>query len=125
MKAVHRIAGRPRMLGSGGVDVIVNYVGGDTWARSLRCLRHDGRLLTCGATAGFDPPTDIRFIWTYEQRIIGCNGWSPDEQRAVLDLVARGELEPVIHAVLPLEKITDAMQALIDRKVVGKLVIEL
>jgi len=124
VEAVQAIAGKPRMFGPGGVDVVINYLGGPTWADSLRCLRNDGRMLTCGATLGFDPPTDIRYIWTYEQRILGSNGWSPDEQRAVLDLVAKGELEPVIDSVVPLEGTRDAMQALIERRVFGKMVIQ-
>ena len=124
VKAVHAIAGKPRMMASGGVDVVINYIGGETWAESLRCLRSDGRMLTCGATLGFSPPTDIRYIWTYEQRILGSNGWTPDEQRAVLDLVADGALDPVIDSVVGLEGLRDAMQALIDRRVFGKIVIE-
>ena len=124
VEAVHAIAGRPRMFGPTGVDVIINYIGGETWAESLRCLRSDGRMLTCGATAGFAPPTDIRYIWTYEQRIIGSNGWTPDEQRAVLELVANGALDPVIDSVVPLEGTRDAIQALIDRRVFGKVVIQ-
>ena len=50
----------------GGYDVVVNFTGGDTWAKSLKCVKLGGRVLTCGATAGFDPPTDLRFIWTAE-----------------------------------------------------------
>ncbi|MEM8619923.1 MAG: zinc-binding dehydrogenase [Actinomycetota bacterium] len=118
--AVHEICGRPRMLGPGGADVIINYIGGDAWAQSLRCLRSDGRMLTCGATAGFEPPTDIRFIWTFEQNIIGSNGWTPDEQRIVLDMVAADKLIPLIHSVRPLDEIAPAMTELIDRQVVGK-----
>ena len=97
----------------------------ETWAQTLKCLRADGRMLTCGATIGFDPPTDIRYIWTYEQRIIGSNGWMPDEQVALLDLVALGGFDPVIDRVLPLERLHEGMQALIDRKVFGKVVIEI
>jgi alcohol dehydrogenase len=120
VEAVHRICGRPRMFGNSGADVVINYIGGDTWAQSLRCLKRDGRMLTCGATAGFEPATDIRFIWSFEQNIIGSNGWLPDEQRAVLALVEAGELDPVIHAVRPLEEIATSMRELIDREVVGK-----
>jgi len=123
VEAVHSLCGKPRMFGGGGVDVLVNYVGGDTWARALRCLGPDGRMLTCGATAGFEPPTDIRYIWTYEQRIIGSNGWMPAEQVAVLDMVARKELKPVLHAVRPLEELGPSMQELLNREVVGKTVI--
>ena len=121
---VHEIFGKPHMLGGGGVDVVVNYIGGDTWARALRCLGTHGRMLTCGATAGYDPPTDIRFLWTYEQQLIGSNGWTPDEQKIVLEKVADGELDPVIHAVRSLGETAESMQELIDRKVVGKTVIQ-
>ena len=121
--AVHERFGKPHMLGGGGVDVVVNYVGGDTWAASLRCLGPHGRMLTCGASAGFQPPTDIRYIWTYEQTIIGSNGWLPSDQSALLALVDRGELEPVIHAVRGLEETGASIQELADRKVVGKIVI--
>lgn len=103
-----------------GVDVIINYIGGETWAQSLRCLKTDGRMLTCGATAGFEPATDIRYIWTFEQNIIGSNGWLPAEQEAVLAMVAAGELAPVIHAIRPLSEIARSMRELIDREVVGK-----
>lgn len=120
VEATHRICGRPRVFGAGGADVVVNYIGGDTWAKSLKCLSRDGRMLTCGATAGFEPPTDIRFIWSFEQTVIGSNGWLPDEQRTVLELVADGKLEPVIHAMRPLEEIATSMTELIERRVVGK-----
>jgi len=123
LEAVHELFGRPRMLGSGGADVIVNYIGGETWARALRCLASQGRMLTCGATAGFEPPTDIRYIWTFEQQVIGSNGWMPDEQVALLEMVADGRIRPVLHAVRPLEETARSIQELIDRQVVGKTVI--
>ncbi|MGH0029226.1 MAG: quinone oxidoreductase family protein [Myxococcota bacterium] len=124
VKAVHAICGKPHMLRGGGVDVVVNYVGGDTWAQALRCLGPHGRMLTCGASAGHAPPTDLRFIWTYEQQILGSNGWTNADQKAVLQLVADGELEAVVHDVRPLAGTASAIQDLADRKVVGKLVIE-
>ena len=64
-----------RSLTSGaGVDVVVNYTGGDTWVNSLKSLKPGGRLLTCGASAGYDPRTDIRYISTRELKIIGASG---------------------------------------------------
>jgi alcohol dehydrogenase len=80
--AIYRLYGKPTRRGSGsdrGVDVVVNYTGGDTWTKSLRILRVGGRLLTCGATAGYDPPEDIRYIWTYELQILGSNGWARED----------------------------------------------
>ena len=77
-------------------------------------------MLTCGATAGFNPPTDIRYIWSFEQTIIGSNGWLKEDQVALLNMVAKGELKPIIHSVRPFSETAEAIQELIDRKVFGK-----
>jgi alcohol dehydrogenase len=121
---VHRLFGKPtRRAFTGGVDVVVNYTGGDTWVPSLRCLRRGGRLLTCGATAGFDPRTDIRYIWTYELRIIGSNGWTREDIEALLVLVQSGTLRPVIDRVFPLAEAREALRLLEDREVIGKVIV--
>jgi alcohol dehydrogenase len=80
-------------------------------------------MLTCGATAGFEPSTDIRYIWTFEQNIMGSNGWFANEQEAVLSMVAAGDLTPIIHATRPLTEIAKSMRELIEREVVGKSII--
>lgn len=121
--AVRGLTGKARAFGGGGVDVIINYIGGETWAKSLRVLARGGRMLTCGATAGFNPTTDIRYIWTYEHNVLGSNGWLAEDQRALLEMVAEGRLKPRIHAVRPLEDVGAAIQSLIDREVFGKVVI--
>ncbi len=115
--------GKPRIWGGGGVDVLVNYTGGDTWARGLRTVSRHGRVLVCGATAGYDPPTDLRYIWSFELNVIGCNGWERSDLEALLDLVAEARIKPVIHSVRPLAEIREAMQELMDRKVIGKSVL--
>ncbi len=71
-KDIYARFGKPhRRTYDGGVDVVVNFTGGDTWIPSLRALKRGGKLLTCGATAGFDPKEDLRFIWTFELKILG------------------------------------------------------
>jgi len=128
VQAIYARHGKPARRGAGsgrGVDVVVNYTGGDTWTRSLRVLRVGGRLLTCGATAGYDPPEDIRFIWTFELQIIGSNGWAREDISALLDMVQAGRLEAVIDATYPLDGAAEALARLEDRQVFGKLVIVL
>jgi alcohol dehydrogenase len=116
--------GKPRTRGAGGgADVCVNYSGGDSWARSFRTVRRGGRILTCGATGGYDPKTDIRYIWSFEQTIIGSNGWEREDHLAMLDIIARGELDPVIDRVVPMSEIVTAMRDLDGRKVTGKVVL--
>jgi alcohol dehydrogenase len=109
--------------GRKGVDVLVNYTGGDTWVPSLRTLARHGRLLTCGATAGFDPKTDIRYIWRREVNIIGANGWTRQDLEALLVEVERGSIKAIIHGVYPLAESREAMRVMEDREVFGKIIV--
>lgn len=106
-----------------GVDVVVNYTGGDSWVRSLKAVKRGGRILTCGATAGFDPPTDIRYIWRREMDILGSDGWRRQDLVELLDAVRQGSIIPVIGAVLPLEGTAEGHRLLEDREIFGKVII--
>jgi alcohol dehydrogenase len=107
-----------------GVDVIINYTGGDTWVPSIRTLRLNGRLLTCGATAGYDPKTDLRYIWVREANIMGSNGWERQDLLELLEKVARKQIVPVIHKTYRLEDTTAAMRDMEDRQIFGKVIIK-
>jgi len=107
----------------GGVDVVINFTGGDTWVPSFKVTRRGGKILTCGATAGFDPKTDLRYIWTFELKILGSNSWLPDDLEKLMGLIRDGRLKPVIDTVLPLEKTADGVRMLADREVIGKIII--
>ncbi|MBV8894472.1 MAG: zinc-binding dehydrogenase [Acidobacteria bacterium] len=115
--------GKPRYLGGGGVDAVVNYIGGETWVPSLKALRHQGRLLVCGATTGYSPAEDLRYIWSFELQIIGSDGWTYEDQTALMSMVVEGKLKPLIHSVRPLSETPQALQELIDRKIFGKSVL--
>jgi alcohol dehydrogenase len=75
-----------------------------------------GRLLTCGATAGYDPRTDIRDIWTFELSILGSNGWTQDDLVTWLTLVGERRLSPVIDRVVPLAEAREGLRLLADRE---------
>jgi alcohol dehydrogenase len=126
VQEVYALYGKPARRGAGvnqGVDVAVNYTGGDTWVKSMRCLRVGGRLLTCGATAGYDPPEDIRFIWTFELKILGSNSWEREDLIKVLDLVRSGALKVIVERTVPLEEVPEALRQIENREVFGKLVV--
>ena len=81
-------------------------------------------MLTCGATAGFDPKTDIRYIWTFELQLIGSNGWEVGDLERLLQLVQEGTLKPVIDRILPLTEAAEALRILENREVIGKVIVE-
>jgi NADPH:quinone reductase-like Zn-dependent oxidoreductase len=124
VKWVYGRYGKPhRRRFDGGVDVVVNFTGGDTWVPSLKALHRQGRILTCGATAGFDPKEDLRYIWTFEINIVGSNSFYDDDLKGLMQLIQDGKMRPVIDKVLPLEQAAEGLRMIRDREVVGKVVV--
>jgi alcohol dehydrogenase len=123
MRVVHERHGKPRVSGAGGLDVVVNFTGGDTWAPSLRSLKKGGRLLNCGATAGFAVETDLRYVWSYELDIRGSDGWLRSDLESLIELVRVGKLTPPIDRVVPLSDVRTAFDLLEQRQVLGKIVV--
>lgn len=116
--------GKPqRRTHEGGVDVVVNFTGGDTWVPSLKCLKRGGTLLVCGATAGHDPKEDLRYIWSFELKVIGSNSFYDDNLRALLTQIEKGELKPAIDRAVPLEQAAEGLRLIRDREVLGKVVV--
>jgi alcohol dehydrogenase len=111
-----------RLTEKRGADVIVDYTGKETWPTSIRSLKMGGRLLTCGATTGFEAVTDLRYVWVREQTIIGSDGWRRDDLEALLKLVEDGRITPVIDRVWPLERTREAEEAIERREVFGKVI---
>lgn len=123
LDGVKAIYGKPRVTGGGGVDLAVNFTGGDTMKETQRCVTLGGRIVSCGATAGYDVGIDMRYLWTFEHHMIGSDGWAQSDLVALLDLIAAGKLDPIIDKVFPLEETAEAERLLEDREVVGKVLI--
>jgi alcohol dehydrogenase len=116
--------GKPqRRSYEGGVDVVVNFTGGDTWVPSLRCLKRGGKLLVCGATAGHDPKEDLRYVWSFEIEIKGSNSFYDDNLSALMEMIQQGKIKPVIDKVLPLEQASEGLRLIQDREIFGKVVV--
>jgi len=121
--AVEKYGKPQRRSYEGGVDVVVNFTGGDTWVPSLRCLKRGGKLLVCGATAGHDPKEDLRYVWSFEIEIKGSNSFYDDNLAALMDLIQQKKIAPVIDKVLPLEQAAEGLRLIRDREIFGKVVV--
>ncbi|MGB6537305.1 MAG: zinc-binding dehydrogenase, partial [Xanthobacteraceae bacterium] len=116
--------GKPqRRSYDGGVDVVINFTGGETWVPSLRCLKRGGKLLVCGATAGHDPKEDLRYVWSFELKIIGSNSFYDDDLAALMQLIVAGKMQPMIDKVLPLNQAREGLRLIENREVIGKVVV--
>jgi alcohol dehydrogenase len=112
-----------RLSGKQGVDLVINYTGGSTWVPCLRTMRRRARMVTCGATESFNPPTDIRYIWVRELQILGSTGYTQQDIEKAFDIVAAGEAKPVVSSVLDISQAREAHRLLEDREVIGKVVL--
>lgn len=108
-----------------GVDVVVDCVGGDSWAKSLAALAKGGRLVTCGATAGAQRPTDIRRIFWNHLKIFGSTFGSQEEFRQLLALMRNSGTRPVIDQLFPLREAAEAQQRLEEGRQFGKIVLQI
>ncbi len=115
---------RARELTEGrGFDVVVDSIGGDGWTDSLGALARGGRLVTCGATAGARPQTQIQRIFWNQLEVIGSTMGSDADLAQMLAFVARTKLVPVVDRIYPLEEAPAAYARLEAGAQLGKIVL--
>jgi NADPH:quinone reductase-like Zn-dependent oxidoreductase len=113
-----------RLTGKRGVDVVFEHVGKDTWAKSILSLTAGGRLVTCGATTGFDAITDLRHVFYKKLSLLGSTMGSKGDLPEIIRQVEAGRLKPVIAEVLPLAEARRGHERLEERTGFGKVVFE-
>jgi NADPH2:quinone reductase len=120
-------------LSGGGVDLVIDPVGGDRFTDSLRSLREGGRLVVVGFTAGSIPEVRVNRLLLNNLEVIGA-GWGayvmskPDfvseAGQEIGQMIERGQVAPVVGASFPLEQAGDALELLDGRGATGKVVLD-
>ncbi len=120
----HNIADEvKRLTERRGVDVVVEHVGVVTWEMSLASLANGGRLVTCGATTGYEAGLDLRHLFSRQLSILGSYMGSRADLYAVLKLLGQRKLRAVIDRALPLAQCARAHELLEKREQFGKIVL--
>ena len=112
-----------RLTGKAGVDVVVDSVGDATWQKSLHSLKKGGRLVTCGATTGPFPQTDILRIFWNQLSIFGSTMCNRTEFRDMVRFMNEKGIKPVVDRTFNLEEGADALRALDGAEQFGKVVL--
>jgi NADPH2:quinone reductase len=120
-------------LSDGGVDLVLDPVGGDRFLDSLRSLREDGRLVVVGFTGGSIPEVRVNRLLLKNTEVIGA-GWGayvmgkPDLNReigaAIGALVESGAVRPVIGPRFAMDEAAEALRTLDERRATGKVVLD-
>ncbi|HZI62229.1 MAG TPA: zinc-binding dehydrogenase [Pyrinomonadaceae bacterium] len=112
-----------RLTNRQGVDVVVEHTGAATWPGSIASLKTGGRLVTCGATSGYDGHTDLRQVFYRHLNILGSFMGSKAELLEALKFVEQGKIRGVVDRVLPLGEARQAHELIENRAQFGKVVL--
>jgi len=107
-----------------GVDLVIEHVGGVVLQSVFHCLARGGAVVTCGATGGREVPMQLWPFFVKQHRLIGSYGRNRGDLNATLEWAADGRLKPVIHQLIPLPGVSNALELLRSRQVLGKLVVK-
>lgn len=110
-------------VGRRGVDIVFEHVGEATWPHSIKLCRNGGRIVTCGASSGWDARTDLRHVFFRQLQILGSTMGSKADLHRVLPLVADGRLSPIVDRTFPLAEAAQAHRYLDRREQFGKVVL--
>ena len=112
-----------RLTGRRGVAVVFEHVGQATWKESILCCARGGRIVTCGATTGWEAQTDLRHVFFRQLSILGSTMGSKAVLFGVMDQVKAGRLRPVVDRVMGLQEAAEAHRLLEERRQFGKIVL--
>lgn len=112
-----------QLTGGRGVDIVVEHVGQATWEKSVRCLARGGRVVTCGATTGYQTTLDLRHLFARQLSLLGSYMGAKAELLAAAELFFRGVFAPAVDRTYPLSDTAQAHQRMADYQQFGKIVI--
>ncbi|MGZ3406147.1 MAG: zinc-binding dehydrogenase, partial [Polyangia bacterium] len=112
-----------RLTGKRGVDVIFEHVGAEVWPKLILATARNGRIVTCGATSGWDARTDLRHVFFRQLEILGSTMGPKGDLFPILELVGSGRLKAIVDRTMPLAEAQAAHRLLQDRGVFGKIVL--
>ncbi|HUS08599.1 MAG TPA: zinc-binding dehydrogenase [Bryobacteraceae bacterium] len=112
-----------RITARRGVDVVFEHVGAATWSKSVESLAPDGRLVTCGATTGYDAKVDLRFLFSRRLSLLGSYMGTLGDLHRVLQFIFRKQIHPVIDCAYPLAEIAAAHERIERKEQFGKVLL--
>ena len=118
------VQGVKRLTDKRGVEVVFEHVGKKTWEKSILSAGIGGRIVTVGATTGYDPLTDLRHVFFRQLSILGSTMGTAADLVQVLRYVGEGKLRPVVDRALPLADARKGQALLAERAQFGKIVLE-
>lgn len=112
-----------RLTGKRGVDVVFEHTGRSTWNESILSARRGGRIVTCGATSGYEAVTDLRYLFSRQLSIFGSTMGSKGLLFTMLSLMTTGRFRAVKDSILPYVEVRRGQEKIESRRHFGKIVL--
>jgi NADPH:quinone reductase-like Zn-dependent oxidoreductase len=113
-----------RLTARRGADIVVEHVGASTFPKSVVACAKGGRIVTCGATDGFEPVLNLRHVFWRQLSILGSTLASKSRLFEIMALMGQRRLRPVVDRVLPLAEIAEGHRLIESRAAFGKIVLQ-
>jgi crotonyl-CoA carboxylase/reductase len=122
-KASRAFAKRVKEILGEAPDIVFEHVGRETFPTSVFACKPFGKVVTCGATSGYQLDFDARYLWMRQKQIIGSHGANAYESMKANQLIAEGKVRPVVWQTMPFDGVAEAHQLLYENKHLGKIAI--
>ena len=113
------------IIGANSIDVVIDLVAGPQWPQYLDVLRPGGRYAVSGAIAGPIVDLDVRTLYLKDLSLFGCTVLGTDVFQGLIRWIEQGKIAPVVAHRFPLEQICDAQRLFLEKKHVGKIVLNI
>ena len=112
-----------KFLGEESIDLVVDNVGGSSFASMLKVLRRGGRYVSSGAIAGPIVNLDLRDLYLKDLHVIGCTAWDEPVFANLVSYVEANRIKPLVAKTFALREIAKAQQEFLEKNHVGKFVL--
>ncbi len=122
-RASRAFAARVKEILGEAPDIVFEHVGKATMPTSVFTVRPFGKVVTCGATTGFDLDFDARYLWMRQKEIIGSHGANAYQSMKANQLIAAGKIRPLLWRTMGFGEVPAAHQMLLENEHLGKIAI--
>ena len=116
-----RFARRVREILGDAPDIVFEHVGREVFPVSVFTAKPFGKVVTCGATTGYDLDFDVRYLWMRQKQIVGAHAFNAYEAWRANELVRVGKVLPVMWRALPFSELPEAHRLVDENRHIGKI----
>jgi crotonyl-CoA carboxylase/reductase len=121
--ATRAFAARVKEILGDAPDIVFEHVGKEVFPTSVFTVKPFGKVVTCGATTGYQLDFDVRYLWMRQKQIVGCHAFNAYEAWRANELVHKGKIQPVLWRALGFEQLPEAHRLVDENRHIGKIAI--